>query len=188
MGILLATMNVTLDGCCDHTQVRADDEFHAHITDVFSNASALLFGRNTFELLHGYWPDVAATGQGTAAEVRFARVLEGMPKYVVSRQDPPSSWNASRTSVGERGERIRTLKERIPGILLLVASPGLARTLLELSLVDEYHLAIQPIFAGRGPTFLAGLPAPIHLELRETLRLSSGVVVNRYGCGAPHSA
>jgi dihydrofolate reductase len=188
MGSLHATINVTLDGCCDHTQVIADDQFHEHIAEVIDRASALLFGRPTYELLHGYWPEVAATGRGRAAEVRLARVLDSKPKYVVSRGDHIPDWRSSLTGVGPNGERIRALKEQARGVLLLVASPSLARTLVQLELVDEYHVAVQPIVAGRGPTFLAGLSRPARLELRDTMRLGSGVVVNRYGLSAPRNA
>src|SRR6187551_68667 len=142
MGALHATMNVTLDGCCDHSQVIADAEFHQYVTTLFSSASALLFGRVSFELLRGYWPGVAEAGQGDEATVKFARQLEGMPKHVVTSRPLAPGWNASRLELGPNGETVRTLREQTAGVLLLVASPSLARTLLQLGLLDEYHLAI----------------------------------------------
>jgi dihydrofolate reductase len=180
MGELHATMNVTLDGCCDHTQVIADDELHDWVTGLFSGASALLFGRVTYDLLRGYWPAVAASGTGPPAEVRFARVIESKPKYVVTRREPAAGWKTARVSLDPDGSGIQALKRDTSGILLLVASPSLARVLLQTGLIDEYHLAIQPIVAGHGPTFLAGLSRPAYLRLRDTMRLRSGVVVHRY--------
>ena len=82
MSAIHATMNISMDACCDHTQGLADDEFHAQMSDLFGRAAALLFGRNTYELLHGYWPNVASTGAGTPAEVRLAHILNEKPKYV----------------------------------------------------------------------------------------------------------
>ncbi len=64
MGQIHATINISLDGCCDHTQVVADEEFHERISDVFDEPAALLFGRKTYDLLHGYWPGVASRGDG----------------------------------------------------------------------------------------------------------------------------
>jgi dihydrofolate reductase len=183
MGDLQATLNLTLDGCCDHRQVVADDELHDWVTTLFSGASALLFGGVTYSLLREYWPTVAATGTGSPAEVRFARVLEAKPKYVVSRQTPAPGWNTSRVAFGQNGGDIGTLKRGLSGTLLLVASPTLACALLQAGLIDEYHLAIQPIFAGHGPTFLAGLSAPIRLRLREANELRSGVAIHRYHVG-----
>lgn len=180
MGELHSTMNVTLDGCCEHTQVIADDELHDWVTHLFNSASALLFGRVTYELLRGHWPALAASGTGPAAEVRFARVLESKPKYVVSRREPAAGWKTSRLGLDHAGSEIRALKRDTSGTLLLVASPSLARALLQAGLIDEYHLAIQPIVVGHGPTFLAGLSRPAFLQLRDTKRLRSGVVVHRY--------
>jgi dihydrofolate reductase len=180
MGELHATMNVTLDGCCEHTQVIADDEFHEWVTDLVGAAAALLFGRVTYELLRGYWPGITASATGPPAEVRFARMLDTKPKYVVSRQDPAAGWNASRAALGQHGGGIDALKRDTRGTLLLVASPSLARALLQAGLIDEYHLAIQPIVVGHGPTFLAGLSGPTHLQLRDTRQLRSGVAVHRY--------
>jgi dihydrofolate reductase len=184
MGELHATMNVTLDGRCGHTDVVADDELHDWVTTLFGSASALLFGRVTYELLRSYWPGVAAAGTGPPAEVRFARVLETKPKYVVSRQDPAAGWNTSRVALGRNGEDIGVLKRDVVGNILLVASPSLACALVQAGLIDEYHLAIQPIFAGHGPTFLAGLGAPTRLRLRDANQLSSGVAIHRYRVGA----
>jgi dihydrofolate reductase len=180
MGELHATMNVTLDGCCGHAEAIADDELHDWVTTLFSSASALLFGRVTYELLRNYWPGVAAAGTGPLAEVRFARVLEAKPKYVVSRQDTAPGWNTSRLALGRDGGDIGSLKRDLVGNILLVASPSRACALVQAGLVDDYHLAIQPIFAGHGPTFLAGLAAPTHLRLRDANRLSSGVAIHRY--------
>jgi dihydrofolate reductase len=178
MGDLYATMNISLDGCCDHTQVLADDEFHAQMVDLVGRASALLFGRTTFELLRGYWPTVAASGQGTPAEVRLARVLDEKPKFVVSSREPTAGWSARRADA--KAEVIRSLKQRSDGPLLLVASPTLARTLLEWELIDEYHVAISPMVAGRGPTFLAGLKGERKSKLMRVDSLESGVVILRY--------
>src|ERR1051326_450223 len=101
-------MNVTLDGCCDHSQVIADSEFHSYVTELFGTASALLFGRVSYELLRAYWPDVARTGQGDEATVEFARRIERMPKHVVTSRELAAGWNSSRLTLGPNGEAIRT--------------------------------------------------------------------------------
>ena len=181
MGALHATMNISLDACCHHTQVLADDAFHTEISKLFERAAALLFGRNTYELLHGYWPQVASSGAGTPAEVRLAHILNEKPKYVVSRREPASGWSARRIEASADG--IRTLKDETNGMLLLVASPTLARTLLEWNLVDEYHVVISPIVAGHGPTFQAGLQREIRATLLGVHQLPSGVVIHRYSFG-----
>ena len=84
MGEIHATINISLDGCCDDAQVIADDEFHERISDLFDEPTALLFGSKTFALLHGYWPGVASRGDGTPGVLRLAHILNRKPKYVVS--------------------------------------------------------------------------------------------------------
>jgi dihydrofolate reductase len=179
MRTLHATMNISLDGCCDHTQVIADEEFHDRMMDLFGRAVALVFGRNTYELLHSYWPKVAASGNGTPAEIRLARLLDEKPKYVVSSRDPAPGWNARR--IEGHANNIGALKTKTNGMVLLVASPRLALALLEWGLIDEYHVAISPIVAGHGPTFLAGLSRPVAATLLSAELLQSGVAIHRYG-------
>jgi dihydrofolate reductase len=179
MSGLHATMNISLDACCEHTQVIADEEFHEQMCDLFATAAALLFGRNTYALLQGYWPKVASSGTGTPAEVRLARILNDKPKHVVSSVEPAPGWSAVR--MDGNIDAIRALKERTGGTLLLVASPTLARALVQWALVDEYHVAISPMVAGHGPTFLAGVTRHVATTLLHATRLRSGVVIHRYG-------
>ncbi len=181
MGQIHATINISLDGCCDHTQVVADEEFHERISDVFDEPAALLFGRKTYDLLHGYWPGVASRGDGTPAVLRLARILNEKPKYVVSSRDPAPGWQARRTA--PTPDAIATLRDQVDGTILLVASPTLARTLVQWGLVGEYHIAMSPMVAGHGPHFLEGLKAHITLSLLGVARLRSGVVFLRYGLG-----
>jgi dihydrofolate reductase len=178
MGELHATMNISLDACCDHTQVLADDDFHSQMADLFGRVSALLFGRHTFELLREYWPKVAQSVKGTPAEVRLAHILDEKPKFVVSSQEPIAGWKAQRVEAS--ADAIHSLKHQSDGPMLLVASPTLARTLLQWNLIDEYYVAISPMVAGRGPTFLAGLQGGRTSTLLSVNTLPSGVAILRY--------
>jgi dihydrofolate reductase len=178
MGDIHATINLSLDGCCDHTQVIADDEFHERISDLFDGTASLLFGSKTYALLHGYWPGVAASGEGTPGVLRLARILNEKPKYVVSSRDPASGWQARRTAPTR--DAIAALRDQVDGTILLVASPTLARTVVQWGLVREYHVAVSPMVAGHGPHFLEGLEH-FRASLLDVARLRSGVLILRYG-------
>lgn len=178
MSAIHATMNISIDGCCDHTQVVADDAFHVAMADLFGRAKALLFGRNTYDLLHAYWPGVAASGKGSPGERRLAEVLDRLPKHVVTSRALAPDWKASRLDATP--EALRTVRDHSGGVVLLVASPTLARAALEWDLLDAYHLVISPLVAGHGPYFLAGLERAVRPALRETTRLGSGVTILRY--------
>jgi dihydrofolate reductase len=178
-GLLTFALNVTLDGCCDHRQVIADDEMHDHFTQLIGAAGAMLYGRTAYELMEGYWPAVARDKKAPRAEREWARKLEDMPKYVVSVSRRNFPWSNSFHLEGDLAEAVTQLKERTPeGVL--VGSPMLSAALERLGLIDEYHLVVQPVLAGHGPYLFQGLECPRHLDLVSTTRLKSGVTAMHY--------
>lgn len=186
MGSIHATMNLSVDGCCDHSCVIADDEFHERISDVFEPYSALLFGRTTYDLLHDYWPNVAPGGDATPGALRLARILDAKTKWVVTSRALAPDWRAR--PVAAQPEALRALRDEVDGNVLLVASPTLARTLLQRGLVSEYHIVVSPMVAGHGPRFLEGLQEAVLPALLDVIRLRSGVLVLRYRVGAQRDA
>lgn len=181
LGAIHATMNISLDGCSDHNHVIADDEFHERISDLFQPYRALLFGRKTYDLLHSYWPSAASRSDVSPGVLRLARILNEKPKYVVSGRDPAPGWRARRTA--PTADAIRALRDEVEGKVLLVASPTLARTLVQWALVDEYHIAMSPMVAGHGPHFLEGLQEDCNPSLLDVTQLRSGVLLLRYVFG-----
>lgn len=182
MGEIHATMNISLDGCCDHTQVVTDDEFHERISDVFEPYSALLFGRTTYDMLYGYWPNVVPGDGVTPGMVRLARILDEKTKYVVTSRVLAPAWNTRKAKPTQ--DAIRALRDEVGGDKLLVASPTLARTLLQWGIVREYHIAVSPMVAGHGPRFLEGLKEDFLPSLLDVTSLRSGVLFLRYGFGS----
>jgi len=180
MARLILSINVTLDGCCHHMQAIADDEHHQYVTELLSGVEALLFGRITYELFESYWPAVAQSGSGKPHEVAFARVLDSKPKYVASRSQRALAWKEAVLLSGNLAEEVRHLKHMLAGDLLIFGSPGLARTLAELSLIDEYQFVIQPMLTGQGPTLFEGLGSRLDLRHQETRIFRSGILLSRY--------
>jgi dihydrofolate reductase len=178
-GLLTFGINVTLDGCCDHREMLADDEMHDHFTRWIATAGAMLFGRNTYELMEGYWPAVARDEKAARSDREFARTLDDLPKYVVSTTRREFPWSNSIRVEGDLKEAVTRLKEQTPeGVL--VGSLTLGAALEQLGLIDEYHFVIHPVLAGHGPTLFQGLERPRHLELVSTTRLTSGVTAMHY--------
>ncbi len=174
MGLLTFGLNVTLDGCIDHTQGIADDELHDHWTRLMDESGAMLFGRNTYELMEGAWPAVARDEQAPRAMREWAMKLEAKPKYVVSRSRSDFPWHNTIKVEGDLREAITALKAKTErGVL--VGAPRLATALEELGLIDEYRIVVHPVISGRGPTLFSGLSGARHLELLSTQRLESGV-------------
>ena len=172
------SINVTLDGCCDHRVMIADEEVHRHAVANLERADALLFGRVTYEMMETAWGPFARTGAGPDWMLPFARTIDAAKKYVVSSTLDRVDWNAELVR-GDLGEAVRQLK-REPGEGLFVAGVKLALTLTDLGLIDEYEFVVHPVLAGHGPTLFAGLSERLVLTLVSRQEFRSGAVVLRY--------
>jgi dihydrofolate reductase len=179
MGKLTFALNVTLDGCCDHRAMIADDALLRFYTRMMDGAGGMLFGRTTYELMESAWPAVARDPKARPAFRSWARKLEAKPKYVFSSTRREFPWNNTFHVEGDLREVIAALKRRTPRGLL-VGSPRLSAALAQLGLIDEYRLAVHPVLAGHGPTLFSGLSPSSRMKLLETKRLESGVMALRY--------
>ena len=97
---LIAAMNMTLDGFCDHTSMIADDEIHQHYNDLLSNAGALIYGRITYQLMESYWPSVVKNPTGNKPMDDFAVLIDNLPKIVFSHTLKTVEWKNSRLAEG----------------------------------------------------------------------------------------
>jgi len=178
------SINVTLDGCCDHREGIPDEELHRHFADELERADALLFGRVTYEMMEeawrqpatGTWPDWMADWM-----IPFARTIDRAKKYVVSSTLDQVDWNAQLVR-GDLETAVRQLK-REPGEGLYVGGVTLPLALADLRLIDEYEFVVQPIVAGHGPTLFAGLRERLELRLVGRKEFRSGAVALRYQPG-----
>src|SRR6266850_7575562 len=172
------SINVTLDGCCDHRVGLVDEDLHRHAVENISQADALLFGRVTYEMMESAWRQPAPKGARPDWMEPFAQTINAAKKYVVSSTLEQVDWNAELVR-GDLGEAVRQLK-RESGKGLFVGGLQLPLALAELGLIDEYEFVVQPRIAGHGPTLFAGLSKPIDLKLVSWLELGSGAVAMRY--------
>ena len=173
------SINVTLDGCCDHRAVLADEDLHRHAVENLVQTDALLFGRVTYEMMEAAWrPAAAPTGARPDWMEPFARTIDAARKYVVSSTLDRVDWNAELVH-GDLGKAVQQLKQE-PGKGLLVGGVKLPLALAELGLIDEYEFVIQPRLAGHGPTLFAGLSKRLDLKLVSRLEFGSGAVAMRY--------
>src|SRR5262245_45016713 len=176
------SINVTLDGCCDHRVMIADEGLHRHAKENIAQADALLFGRVTYEMMEAGWRAVARTGvrPDWMADwaVPFARTIDAAKKYVVSSTLDRVDWNAELVR-GDLGKAVEQLK-RESGKGLFTGGVKLPIALAELGLIDEYEFVVHPRLAGHGPTLFAGLSKRIDLKLVSRLELGSGAVAMRY--------
>ncbi|HWA86267.1 MAG TPA: dihydrofolate reductase family protein [Opitutus sp.] len=176
------SINVTLDGCCDHRAGIPDESLHRHAADNIAAADALLFGRVTYQMMESAWRAPARTGVAPdwmePWMLPFARTIDAAKKYVVSSTLDRVDWNAELVR-GDLATAVRQLKQA-PGNGLFVSGTKLAQSLAELGLIDEYELIVHPRLMGHGPTLFAGLSKPVDLKLVGRIELASGAVALQY--------
>jgi dihydrofolate reductase len=182
MRTLRYSINVTLDGCCDHRAITPDEDMHRHAAENIAQADALLFGRMTYEMMEAAFRSPARTGEMPdwmePWMEPFARTIDAAKKYVVSSTLERVDWNAELVR-GELGEAVEQLK-REPGKGLFTGGVTLPLALAELGLIDEYEFVVHPRLAGHGPALFAGLSKHVDLKLVDRLEFGSGAVAMRY--------
>ncbi len=171
------SINVTLDGCCDHRTIVPDEELHRHAVENLNRADALLFGRVIYEMMESAF---RAPQRGAMPEWMepFARTINAAKKYVVSSTLSSVDWNAELVR-GNLGAAVEELK-RMPGKGVFVGGMKLPLALAELGLIDEYEFIVHPVVTGHGPTLFAGLSKRVELKLVSRLEFASGAVAMRY--------
>ncbi len=172
------SINVTLDGCCDHRAASAEEELHRHATESLARADALVFGRVTYEMMEEAWRPPGMLETMPDWTLPFGRTIDAAKKYVVSSTLDDVDWNAQLLR-GDLGESVRKLK-RQPGNGLFVGGVQLPMALAELGLIDEYEFIVRPRIVGRGPSLFAGLSEAVDLRLVGRQEFSSGAVALRY--------
>jgi dihydrofolate reductase len=181
MRSLIFAINMTLDGCCDHTKGIGDDEILEHYTQLLREVDLQVFGRKTYQLMVPYWPEVAKKPSETKASVEFARAFDSVNKIVFSRSLASAEDRNTRIVRGNLHDEILKLKQE-RGKNILVGGVDIPSQLIELGLVDEYRFVVQPIIAGEGRRLLdrVSLRERLQLKLVESKVLKSGCVALRY--------
>jgi dihydrofolate reductase len=176
---LIAAMNVTFDGYCDHTAMIADDEVHEHYNDLLRNAGALLYGRITYQLMESYWPTVVENPTGNKPVDEFALLIDDIPKIVFSRTLKNVGWKNALLKKEIIKEDVLELKQQA-GKNVFVGSPSLIVALSNLDLVDEYQLSVHPTILGSGLPLFKNIKNRIDLKLLNTKTFGCGAVTFYY--------
>ena len=181
---VIYAINLTLDGCCDHTKFSPDeDTFEYFIRLLRDDADLLVYGRKTYQLMVPYWPDIAKSQSETKADIEFAQTFVSRKKVVFSRTLELASAEDENTRIVRTNLRDEILKlKQEPGKNILIGGVDIPAQLIELGLVDEYRFVVAPIFVGEGRRLLEGvsLRERLQLKLVESKIFESGCVALRY--------
>jgi dihydrofolate reductase len=178
---VIYAINITLDGCCDHTKFNPDDDLLEHYMHLLREVDLLVYGRKTYQLMVPYWPDVAKDPSSTKADKEFAQAFDSKKTVVFSRSLDSVEGTNTRIVRTNLHDEILKLKQE-PGKDILVGGVDIPSQLIELGLIDEYRFVIAPIFAGEGRRLLEGvsLREKLRLKLLESKIFESGSVALRY--------
>ena len=178
---VIFAINITIDGCCDHTKMIADEELLDYYTQLLRDADLQVFGRKTYQLMVPYWPEVAKNPSEAKASIKFARTFDSINKIVFSRSLDSAEDRNTRIVRGNLPDEILKLKQE-RGKNILVGGVDVPSQLIELGLVDEYRFVVNPIIAGEGRRLMEGvsLPERLQLKLVDSEIFKSGCVAHHY--------
>ncbi|MCP9749675.1 dihydrofolate reductase family protein [Ferruginibacter sp. HRS2-29] len=175
---LIAAINMTVDGFCDHTAGIPDEAIHKHYTGLLNDAGVILYGRKTFQLME-YWKSVLKDPTAEPSMEEFAIAIDKIPKIVFSRTLQNTGWKSARLADQDPAEEVSALR-RQPGKDILVGSPGLIVALTKLNLIDEYQLCIHPVVTGSGLPLFRDITETINLQLVKTKPFAGGAIILYY--------
>jgi dihydrofolate reductase len=176
---VIFAINITVDGCCDHTKTIADEELLEHYALLLRDADLLVYGRKTYQLMVPYWPDIAKSHSETKAENEFADTFDSLNKIVFSRSLDSAEGNTRIVRTNLKDEILKLKQEQ--GKNILTGGVNIPSQLIELGLVDEFRFVVQPIVAGEGKRLLEGIRLEkLQLKLVESKIFKSGCVALRY--------
>ena len=176
---LIAAINMTLDGFCDHTAMIADDEIHQHFNELLSNADTLIYGRITYQLMESYWPTVVKAPTGNKPIDEFAVLIDNISKIVYSRTLTNVDWKNTELKHEVIKDEILELKQQASKDIL-VGSPSLIAAFLQLGLVDEFQPVVHPVILGSGLPLFKNIKDRIDLKFLKTKTFGCGAVAHYY--------
>jgi dihydrofolate reductase len=179
---VIYAINLTVDGCCDHTKFNPDEDLLEHFTRLLrDDAGLLVYGRKTYELMVPYWPDIAKSQSEAKADIEFAQAFDSLDKIVFSRSLASAEDKHTRIVRTNLRDEILKLKQE-PGKNILVGGVDIPSQLTELGLVDEYRFVVMPVIVGKGRRLFEGvnLAEKCRLKLVESKTFKSGSIALRY--------
>lgn len=181
---IIYAINLTADGCCDHTKGIPNEDVHRYFAQLIREADVLVYGRITYELMVPFWPDIAKSNSGQTETMNaFAQAFAAVKKIVVFSKSLAKAGGENTTIFRDNLEQELLKLKQEDGKDILLGGIDLASQVIALGLVDEFHFMIQPTIAGAGRRLMEGtsLPENLSLKLIDTKVLPAGFVVLRYG-------
>jgi dihydrofolate reductase len=178
-------MHISLDGFAagpngELDWISYDQELEKYAEEIVSTVGAPLYGRVTYQMMESYWPTVLTNPASTKHDLEHAQWIENIPKIVFSKSLEKVAWNNTRLIKDNIVEEISKLKQQPGKDLVIFGSPGLAHTFMQLDLIDEYRLTVNPVVLGSGIPLFKDIKDRIDLKLLNAKTFGSGVIGLHY--------
>ena len=178
MSKVIAAINMTIDGVCDHTAGLPDEEIHQHYAALLDSADIILYGRTTYQLMQ-YWQKLLKNPSGDKTADNFAIAIDKIPKIVFSHKLKNTDWDSAKLATKPLDDLVIELKQQ-PGKDIFVGSRSLIIQLMNLNLIDEYQLCIHPVVAGKGLQLFDNINDRTIFKLTKTKNFINGAVTLYY--------
>lgn len=175
---VIAAINTTIDGVCDHTAGLPDEEIHQHYANLLHIAGVILYGRTTYQLMQ-FWQTLLKNPSGEKSMDDFALAIDQVPKIVFSHTLKDTGWHNAQLANQPIEELVNELKQQ-PGKDIFVGSRSLIIQLMQLNLVDEFQLCVYPVVAGSGLPLFEQINSRMIFKLIKTKTFSSGAIILYY--------
>jgi dihydrofolate reductase len=175
---LIAAINMTIDGICDHTKGLPDEEIHQHYADLLDQGGVVLYGRITYQLMQ-FWQTLIKNPSGEKSMDDFAMAIDKIPKIVFSHKLKTTEWDSAKLSKRPLEEEVLELKQQ-SGKDIFVGSRSLIIQLMELNLIDEYQICVHPVVAGSGLPLFENINNRTIFKLMKTKTFNGGAITLYY--------
>ena len=176
-------INLSIDGCCDHTKMSGSDEIFEYFVDYFQDVDMHFFGRKTYQLMVPFWPEIAQNRSGTTKAMNdFALAFDAVDKIVVFSRtlEKVEGKNTRIVRTSPKDELLKLKQEE--GKNITIGGLELLSQLIDTGLIDEYRFIIHPVVVGEGRRLLDGtsLQEKLQLKFVDSTTFKSGCIVLRY--------
>jgi dihydrofolate reductase len=164
------------NGVMDINWIAYDGDMEKHAAEILSTVDTVLWGKNTYLGMQGYWTTVPSNPEASPHEVAHAKWIDETTKIVFSTTLEHADWNNTRLVKGNVAEEIAKLKDQPGKDMIVLGSPRFAHHLMQLGLVDEYKMTISPVVLGKGLPYFKDIPEKMNLKLNQFKKFDSGAI------------
>jgi dihydrofolate reductase len=175
---VIAALNMTLDGICDHTAGIPDEEIHQHYTELLGQGDAILYGRTTYQLME-FWRTFLENPSEKKSMNDFAIAIDKIPKIVFSHTLKNVDWKSATIAKRDLKDEVLELKQQ-SGKDIFIGSRSLIIQLIKLDLIDEFQLCIYPVVEGKGLLLFENINDRTIFKLVKTKTFNGGAVILYY--------